>query len=316
MGIYSEINRIVKKAQAPGFVPTPLYYSSMMPKGIRKQAQKNWSPGGEIDSWQNLAQSKMLRGMARGARNAIPGFIDGTIGTGAGLINGTGQFLGGGSFYDGWKESNDFVKKYYSDPIRKAEMFIVGNAVKKVLDGADSYYRGNIEKEIGQTHDANGAPTKKYKDYLEGLNMLDSVSDTVSSGTELALTWPMWGKAMGYGAKALGSVGSRVAPLIKANPKTFGRIAGKIGTIPMFLAEPIIENNASAKRIEEKKRLLENLPRKESVGASKPYLTDRLRALKELADAPGPYTAEEREKRNNLYLSELENTNSGISQSL
>ena len=309
MGIISEINRLVKQAQAPGFVPTPLYYSSMMPKDMRKRVQKDWSPGGELDSWHNLAQSKMLRGVARGAKNAIPGLIDGVIGTGAGLINGTGQALGGGSFYNGWKESNDFVKKYYSDPIRKAEMAIGGNAIKKVFDGADSYYRGNIEKAIGQTHDANGVPTKKYKDYVEGLNMLDSASDIASSGTELALTWPMWGKVMGYGAKAIGSIGGRVAP-------SFGRIAEKFGLTPMFLAEPIIENNLSAKRIEEKKRLLENLPRNNNEGASKPYLTDRLRALKELADAPGPYTAEEREKRNNLYLSELENTNSGISQSL
>lgn len=246
MGVFSEINSLVKKAQAPGFVPTPLYYSSMMPKDMRERVQKDWAPGGELDSWHNLAQSKMLRGVARGAKNAIPGFIDGVIGTGAGLINGTGQWLGGGSFSDGWKESNDFVKKYYSDPIRKAEMAIGGNAVKKVFDGADSYYRGNIEKAIGQTHDANGVPTKKYKDYVEGLNMLDSASDMASFGTELAITWPMWSKAIGYGTKALGAAGSRVAPLIKADPARLGAAAQKYGPLAVLAGQeaPVVKSVA------------------------------------------------------------------------
>lgn len=208
MGVLSDINRLVKQAQAPGFVPTPLYISPLLPKGMRERVQRDWAPGGELDSSFNLAQTRVVRGMAKEVKNAIPGFIDSV-----------GGLLGAGKF----------TKEYISDPIRKAEMAIGGNAIKKLYDGADSYHRGNIEKAIGPTHDANGVPTKKYKDYVEGLNMVDSMSDVVSYGTGLAITWPMWGKAIGAGVKGLGVAGRRVSPLIKADPARFGAAAEKWG---------------------------------------------------------------------------------------
>ena len=121
---------------------------------------------------------------------------------------------------------------------------------------------------------------------------------------------------VGAVGRIFGAAGKSIAPALKANPKILGRVAENLGPIAIFEGEQMVENNASAKRIEAKKRLLENLPRNENIGASKPYLTDRLSALKELADAPGPYTVEERGKRLRSYLSELENANSGVSQSL
>jgi len=175
MNIIQEINRSVrelcKTAQAAGYVPM--------------------TGNAQIDAYTNLANTHLLRGVARGAKEVIPGLVDGIIGTGSGLINGAGHWLGGGRFSDGWNESTDFVKKYYSNPIRKAEMAVGGSALKKMFDGAQKYHQKTIEKEVGAPTDAFGYPRRPYWEYRKALDDMASIEDGVAIGSELLLSAPM-----------------------------------------------------------------------------------------------------------------------------
>lgn len=189
MGIRQEINAalkgLCKKAQAPGFMPT--------------------TGNEQIDAWTNLANVHLLRGVARGVKEAIPGLVDGLVGVPAGLINGLGTGLGtklsGGSFTkgfgEGFDDSTSFAKRYYSDPIRRAEMAVGGNGVKRLLSGAQKYYQGVLEKSVGTPTDLMGYPSKPYWEYRKALDDLASLEDGVAVGSELLATMPT----------AIGSVG-------------------------------------------------------------------------------------------------------------
>lgn len=182
MSIRQEINAalkgLCKKAQAPGFIPT--------------------TGNEQIDAWSNLGNVHLLRGVARGVKEAIPGLVDGLIGVPAGLINGLGTGIGtkwsGGSFKDGFgegfNESTEFAKHYYSDPIRRAEMAVGGNAVKGILSGAQKYHQGVLEKSVGTPTDIMGYPRKSYWEYRKALDDLASLEDGVAVGSELLATMP------------------------------------------------------------------------------------------------------------------------------
>lgn len=154
MSILHEINRTVlamcKRAQAPGFVPA--------------------TGNEQVDAYANLGRAHLLRGVARGVKETIPGLVDGLIGSGAGLVNGAGQWLGGGRFLDGWDESKDFVRRHYSDPIRKAEMAVGGNFAKKMLDGAQRHHQGTIERQVGRD-------SPEYRDALETMAGMEGAAE-------------------------------------------------------------------------------------------------------------------------------------------
>ena len=189
MSIRKEINAalkgLCKKAQAHGFMPT--------------------TGNEQIDAWTNLANVHLLRGVARGVKEAIPGLVDGLVGVPAGLINGLGTGLGtklsGGSFTkgfgEGFDDSTSFAKRYYSDPIRRAEMAVGGNGVKRLLSGAQKYHQGVLEKSVGTPTDFMGYPREPYWKYRKALADLASMEDGVAVGSELMATIPT----------AIGSVG-------------------------------------------------------------------------------------------------------------
>lgn len=197
MGIRQEINAalngLCKKAQAPGFMPT--------------------TGNEQIDAWSNLANVHLLRGVARGAKEAIPGLVDGLVGVPAGLINGLGTGLGtklsGGSFTEGFGEgfddSTEFAKRHYSDPIRRAEMAVGGNVVKRMFSGAQKYNQDEIKRNI--------APGK-YNNYLHDMAVMDSVEDGVSTATEFGLTLPVYGRLLGAGFSALAK-GRKAIPAVQ-----------------------------------------------------------------------------------------------------
>ena len=211
MGIRQEINAalkgLCKKAQAHGFIPT--------------------TGNEQIDAWTNLANVHLLRGVSRGVKEAIPGLVDGLVGVPAGLINGLGTGLGtklsGGSFTkgfgEGFDDSTSFAKRYYSDPIRRAEMSVGGNGVKRLLSGAQKYHQDALARNI--------APGK-YNDYLHELAVMDSVEKGVSTATELGLTLPVYGKLLGSGFGALAK-GRETVPAVRiaAQAKPASRLVRK-----------------------------------------------------------------------------------------
>lgn len=196
MGVLKEISNLVKKAQLDAFGP-------------------QHTGDNEIDTFSQLANAKLHRGFAKGVKETIPGFIDGTIGTASGLINGIGQWLGGGSFRRGWKDSTDFVRKYYSDPIRNAEMALGGNAVKKMYDNAIEGYDRDMKNIVGPAVDEDGLLRKRYWEYVNARNDVDSWADGLQKATEVGLSWPMFSKAVG--------------PVIEAMAKPIGGAAKGFG---------------------------------------------------------------------------------------
>lgn len=182
MGIRQDINAAIrglcKRAQAPGFVPL--------------------TGNEQVDAFQNLANVHLLRGVARGVKEAIPGLVDGLVGVPAGLINGLGTGLGtklsGGSFTEGFGEGFDdstaFAKRYYSDPIRRAEMAAGGDWAKRLFTGAQKYHQGVLEKSVGTPTDLMGYPRKSYWEYRKALDDLASLEDGVAVGSELLATMP------------------------------------------------------------------------------------------------------------------------------
>lgn len=211
MGIRQEINAalkgLCKKAQAHGFMPT--------------------TGNEQIDAWTNLANVHLLRGVARGVKEAIPGLVDGLVGVPAGLINGLGTGLGtklsGGSFTkgfgEGFDDSTSFAKRYYSDPIRRAEMAAGGDWAKRLFTGAQKYHQDALTRNI--------APGK-YNDYRHDLAVLDSVENGVSTATEFGLTLPVYGKLLGAGFGALAK-GRKAVPAVQlaAQTKPASRWVGK-----------------------------------------------------------------------------------------
>lgn len=197
MGIRQEINAAIrglcKRAQAPGFVPL--------------------TGNEQVNTFQNLANAHLLRGVARGAKEAIPGLVDGLVGVPAGLINGLGTGIGtklsGGSFTDGFGEgfdaSTEFAKRYYSDPIRRAEMAAGGDLARRLFTNGQKYHQDALARNI--------APGK-YNDYLHDLAVMDSVEKGVSTATEFGLTLPVYGKLLGAGFGALAK-GRKAVPAVQ-----------------------------------------------------------------------------------------------------
>lgn len=170
-----------KEAQTPGYLPT------------------NVSSNPKANAYENLANIHGYRGVARGVKNVIPGLVDFFVGDVGGALNGIGHGIVSGindgrSFKDGFKGgfsegygmTKDFTKKYMSDPIRNAEMYYGGNAVKDMLDGAQNYWMDELRKGSRDT-DYYGGYSPEYKERQKALAQMAGIEDGIASATEESL---------------------------------------------------------------------------------------------------------------------------------
>ena len=251
MGIISEIRNAVfgmmKHAQAPGFTPTPLYSSSMMPSGtMRDSVQKDWALGSKMDSMHHSNNVAMLRGYGKALKEAVPGFIDVTSGNIAGLIAGAGSKLSGGKFSDGFHGAKEEVRKL-TDPIRNAEMALGGSKIRDTMGSVQKYHLNNIASKSGPLKDNNGNLTSDGKvmaDHIDGLGDIEGVSEVAGS---IAAQWPLWGGA----ARGAAGLKPMMKWLFKGKPASapknisgFGKFmrsntGAQLASVPMTNIEPI-----------------------------------------------------------------------------
>ena len=231
------VRSMIKKAQigSPGLIPTPLYYASMQPKSMSERTKKDWAPGGPLDSSVHAANMSIMRGIAKGVKEAIPGTIDFTFGNLAGLLGGSINKFRGGKFSDGYFGAKGEVRNI-TDNIRRVEMALGGNMVRNGIDSLQGYHLGNIERQLGPMTGKDGNLTKDWKDYAEYLGLLQNGEGVAADATEMAVTWPMYGKFIKglYGTQKANQA-SRLARLTtRARHSAAGALIPILATMPSF----------------------------------------------------------------------------------
>lgn len=163
-------------------------------KELRKTAQYGYGPIPDpaVNSAHQMANLKTLKAQARNIKNIVPYMVDVGIGGIAGVINGTGQLLGGGSFRQGFNESSDFVKKYYSDPMRKWLSWL-GSPVRKAMDKSMEHYATEYEKTLGQAVMPDGSLNPSWKQYSKDIDNMNDFSERVGTATGVAASLPAYG---------------------------------------------------------------------------------------------------------------------------
>ena len=146
------------------------------------------------------------RGFLRGVRDVVPNTIDGIIGTGLGLVGGLGSFIGGKNFSEGWGQGSGLVKKYMSDPIRDAEMAAGGNAVKRFVDKSIDNAKYKALNRIAEG--PGGDVERNMNRFVVGVNNAKAIEDGVAVGTDVLLSWPVYGKAFGLLGKGINGLSS------------------------------------------------------------------------------------------------------------
>ena len=94
-----KISQISSEFDSPGSM---MAWSAFLPKKQREYMQKQWSPGGDMYNMHNLGNVAVSRGAAKGVKETIPGLIDFFVGNSAGLVNGIGHLMSGGSYSEGY----------------------------------------------------------------------------------------------------------------------------------------------------------------------------------------------------------------------
>lgn len=122
------------------------------------------------------ANAHIIKGMGRGAKEIVPGFIDQTIGNISGAVNGIMPW-NWNRFARAFDESKGFVRDYYTNPIRKAFIPL------KKLDFT-SYVDNNLRKRIGDVEFAKEAPSLK------------TMENVAAKATEFAGQVPIYGGAV------------------------------------------------------------------------------------------------------------------------
>lgn len=147
------------------------------------------------------------RGVMKGLKEVIPGILDFTGGSGAGLARGivaplTADRMGDVTFQDGWKEGQKLWSDYVTDPVRRLEMAAGGNKVRDWMN-----------KNVQQAEAAAG-----------GHNDWDDVSESLYSvGTEMAAGWPAFGKSIQAVFK-----GPQIAGKVLSKIPKVGPVASKV----------------------------------------------------------------------------------------
>lgn len=249
MGIYSEINRIVKKAQ---LVVPPIYKPNVYQQGANNIMRKGRDLGwGTFGAAAGLAKSVLDREwkVPISAIASITGISPITSIPGSITV---GKEQPEGSWWDylraGWNAGHDNADLMTASMIEGA-----GNTIPFVKFNAPSRYADRIQKmKIDKGMSPEDAATMR---------------DRASSGGEMAASLPLWNGA----GKALNSLGRYAGKFIKkVNPKTLGRFFEYFGPVPVMAGEQVIEDNKTSKRIEAKKRMLENAEKNNLVDARKP----------------------------------------------
>lgn len=284
MGVFSEINRLVKQAQ---LIMPPVY----KPEVYRKGAD-------------NIVK----------AVKKVPNAAWGVIGTGAGL-------------------AKSIADRKWTVPISPmtpmSPVITVGKERPEgswgdyVRAGWDAGYNHGDMAAAGMIEGAaNSIPFAKFEapsrfaDFVQN-EKIENGMDPEVSGTmrnrgalagSITASLPVWSVA----GKVLNIAGKAVAPYVKANPALVGRIAENFGPVPVIAGENILENHKTSRRIDRKMQLLRELggvPHDDSAIGTARSGTDRtnadLQAMRDYAEAYGPYTEEERERRLEAYLGEL-----------
>ena len=163
---------------------------------------------------EDAAQMHMVRGIAKGIKEAPPAALNMTAGVPYSIAGGVASFLDGGnkhswqSFVDGYLDNQDSFKNYVTDPIRKAEMKLGGDIIKRNLDRSVDYF----DDRAGGAHPVN-----------------QTIENMMSGATTLAMTWPLFTKAISYSGK-LGSLPSKIPGLSKLKkPLSLGAEAMYMG---------------------------------------------------------------------------------------
>lgn len=198
MGALNDIDSSVKRMQKSGQVA---WRRLWVPPG--REGDKTIE---EAQAWQDLAASKQGRGALRAVKEFVPSLIDGTVGTLAGLGNGIVSKFTGGTYSKGYDDSKSFVRRWYSDPLRKAEMALGGNLVKRMVDRSIENQEISRLNSIGSLLDENGEPTEAYKDFIAGKELSDSLGNAAEMATGIAISMPAYGAAYGKSVNMLGHV--------------------------------------------------------------------------------------------------------------
>ena len=221
MGILSEIRHLVSKmekgAQAPGFIPTPLYYASMQPKSMSNRTKEDWTLGGKLDSEVNASNMYAIRGASKGVAYAIPSLSDFAGGSLYGLGKGLFHFFKRDKgFRDGYSEGGSDWKKYISDPMR-SKIRTATKPIKNKIDNVIAF------------HENNAGGHNPYNDLVE---------PTAEGIADLAVGWYPIGKMMGLGWK-----GSQAAGKILGKVPVAGKVLSKIPAAGMsyMIGEPLID---------------------------------------------------------------------------
>lgn len=213
MGIRNDISCAVahmvvsmdKEAQAPGFIPTPSYYASMLPGEMRERTLEEWglpqSGKPNLATALNSLNAHNLRGAVRGAgKEAIPGIIDFVGGGMAGIANGLAELAFGptGSFNNGFKQGRGNWRNWVTDPMRESLGWV----------GRKSGIAGALDKLVDSSDKMNGGAA-------EGAELAEGIGEI---GGDLAASWPMFGKAVQAMFKVPGALGKGLSTIPKVGP--------------------------------------------------------------------------------------------------
>lgn len=188
-----------KKAQAPGYVPTPLYYSSMMPAETSKKIQKDWAPGGSLDSADKQFGLRMTKGSLKTVRDVLPGSLEGI----AGIVGG--------------RSAMDWTRQRIGDPFRTVLMNMGGRSLANAVNRTDAF--------LGRRAERNMSDEEK-ESWRNALDIGEFISNT---GTDMVLSWPLFGKAIGKINKATGLAAKAInTSRIASKAPKVARIASKI----------------------------------------------------------------------------------------
>ena len=222
----------------------------MMPSDTQKAWAKELSkkPTKEQSDAEEYATASLMRGVGKGAHEALPGLAD-TFGAVAGLLNGLGHgawnyFSGSGTFGDGFSrgfsDSADFAKKYYSDPIRYAQMYYGGDKARKALTEWKDFYEKRIMDDVGPAFGPDGKLTDKYRRARNAIGAGNTIGAFASNGTEWGAQALMLGgllKGIGAASRAT-SVAPAAASAVGASASTAAPAVGNVGKVLNVMTNP------------------------------------------------------------------------------
>lgn len=222
----SLVSRMEKSAQGdvrvspaqPYGIPSNLDYNALV-KDYYDPRMKRVDSKSYRDLSDELKDSRMRRGIAKGLYNLVPETLESIPGLVAGLGKGAWNlFIPGKSvadgFFDGYEAGSGITKRYIGDPIRKFEKYIGGNSIRNALNDEETRIRQDL-----RPYDAR-QENESDLDWAERINKREDELQMVEDGSELATGFVGGGGVWGAGLKGIRAINSAA----KA-----AKIAGKVG---------------------------------------------------------------------------------------